>query len=276
MTMTQWLQEAYNELLKIGIPSARLDAELILADSLQRDRTYLHAHSDDSLEASVEVAADAQLIRRLGRQPIAYLIGRKEFYCRDFTVSAATLIPRPESEAIIDTLKDLLSTDRSPSSNRPLRLVDVGTGSGCLGITAKLEIPELEVSLLDISQPALEIAHQNAERLKADVTIISSNLLKAYQLKANIIIANLPYVDRTWHCSPETAFEPEIALFADDAGLTLIKQLIDQTPAKLRPSGLLILEADPRQHQAIIDYADKRGLGLVLIQDYCLVLRGRL
>ena len=127
--------------------------------------------------------ANARLRLRLEHVPLAYILGYRDFYGRRFTVSPQVLVPRPESEAIIELLKELGVSGK---------LLDIGTGSGCLGITAKLEIPKLNVILSDISQPALRVAHQNAEKFQADVALIKSNLLRAVTGKFDIIIANLP------------------------------------------------------------------------------------
>ena len=142
-----------------------------------------------------------------------------------------------------------------------------------MGITAKLEISKLNVILSDISQPALRVAHQNAEKFQADVALIKSNLLRAVPGKFDIIIANLPYVDRSWQRSPETNHEPALALFAKDEGLALIYQLIDQLPAHLNPGALIFLEADPRQHDAIIAYAGSHQLRHKLTRGFIVVLQ---
>ncbi len=268
-----WLKAAADALKSVGIASSRLDAELILAHSLLQDRTYLHAHSDDELKPDVQEIADTQLALRLTRVPIAYIIGQKEFYGRDFTVTPATLVPRPESEAIIDTLKNLVSKNSDLPDGSRLRLIDVGTGSGCLGITAKLELSKLDVTLSDISGSALAVAQANATRLQADVTILESNLLQGYRKQADIIIANLPYVDASWDRSPDTIHEPQVALFAGDGGQALINQLINQAVNILSASGLLLLEADPVQHESIAVYAHHKGFELVAKHDYCLALK---
>jgi release factor glutamine methyltransferase len=193
-----WLQRAARELRSAGISSAKLDAEIILAHTLRRPRTYLHAHDDELLTSRQLEIADARLRLRLDRTPVAYIIGHKEFYGRKFRVTPATLIPRPESEIIIELLKEILPTNLPLLREIPKRLVDVGTGTGCLGITAKLEFPELDVALLDISRHALNIAELNAKKLQAEVTIERSDLLSQYPLQADVIIANLPYVDPEW------------------------------------------------------------------------------
>ena len=268
-----WLKSAADALRVAGIASARLDAELILAHALRKDRTYLHAHSDDDLESALQEMADAQLALRLTHVPIAYIVGYKEFYGRQFTVTPATLVPRPESEAIIDTLKNLVSKNSDLPEGSRLHLIDVGTGSGCLGITAKLELVNVEVTLSDISGPTLVVAQANATRLRADVSILESDLLQSYHTQADIIIANLPYVDPSWDRSPDTVHEPSIALFAGDGGQALINQLIDQAVNTLNTSGLLLLEADPMQHESIAVYAHQRGFELVAKHDYCVALK---
>jgi release factor glutamine methyltransferase len=153
-----------------------------------------------------------------------------------------------------------LPKNESLLSENPLKLVDVGTGSGILGITAKLEHPELDVTLADVSRHALKVAEQNAHTLHADVTPVQSNLLANYPFVADIIVANLPYVDPEWERSPETDHEPALALFAQKNGLALIFELLLQTKTKLALGGTLILEADPEQHPAIQKEAIKNGL----------------
>lgn len=268
-----WLQDAANQLAEVGISSAKLDAEIILAHTLRQNRTYLHAHDDELLSPRQVEIADARLQLRLDRTPIAYIVGHKEFYGRLFKVNPATLIPRPESETIITLLKELTAQTTIHLSDTPKRLVDVGTGTGCLGITAKLEVPELEVTLVDISRQALKVAETNAVALHADVAITRSDLLLEYPFVADYIIANLPYVDSIWERSPETHYEPSLALFADDEGLALIYKLIDQAPSHLVTGGYLLLEADPRQHDAIIRYTKRQQFRLCEIRDYIILLQ---
>ncbi len=259
MTIEEWLKDASKELEGAGIPSARLDAELILSHTLREPRTYLHAHGDQTLDGRQEDIANARIELRLGHTPVAYIIGHKEFYGRRFKTTPAALIPRPESEAFIEALKSIMPADL-PLVKDNKRLVDVGTGTGILGITAKLEYPDLDVTLIDISQHALNLAKQNAQLLGVDVQIIKNDLLRDYGLPIDIIVANLPYVDRSWDVSPETHAEPEIALYANDDGLALIRQLINQAAQLLRHGGSILLEADERQHAAIIQMASEYKL----------------
>ena len=268
MIISEWLKIATKSLKTANIPSARLDAELILANTLRKNRTYLHAHLDEEIDPRRFDIANARLDLRLDRVPIAYILGYKEFYGRKFTVSPSVLIPRPESEDLISLFLELTAGEIAEKV-----LIDVGTGSGCLGITAKLERSNLSVILSDISKPALNIAEKNANALNADVHIQQQSLLNGQLKPVDYIFANLPYVDENWDVSPELQYEPEIALFAEDEGLKLILQLISQAPKCLTPDGLLFIEADPQQHNRIIDEATKKGFIKERISNYILVLR---
>lgn len=268
MIISEWLKIAAKSLKIANIPSARLDAELILANTLRKNRTYLHAHLDEEIDPRRFDIANARLDLRLDRVPIAYILGYKEFYGRKFTVSPSVLIPRPESEDLISLFLELTASEITEKV-----LIDVGTGSGCLGITAKLERSNLSVILSDISKPALNIAEKNANALNADVHIQQQSLLNGQLKPVDYIFANLPYVDKNWDVSPELQYEPEIALFAEDEGLKLILQLISQAPRCLTPKGLLFIEADPQQHNRIIDEAVKNGFVKERVLNYILVLR---
>ena len=268
MIISEWLKTATKSLKNIGISSARLDAELILANTLRKNRTYLHAHLDEEIDPRRFDIANARLDLRLDRVPIAYILGYKEFYGRRFTVSPSVLIPRPESEDLISLFLELTASEIVEKV-----LIDVGTGSGCLGITAKLERSNLSVILSDISKPALNIAEKNANALNADVHIQQQSLLNGQLKPVDYIFANLPYVDKNWDVSPELQYEPGIALFAEDEGLKLILQLISQAPRCLISEGLLFIEADPQQHNRIINEAVKNGFVRERVLNYILVLR---
>ena len=264
MKIKDWLSQAEKRLRDADIPSARLDAELVLSHSLGRNRTWLAAHADDEVFASKSSEAEAHLAEREKRIPLAYLLGYKEFYGRRFTVTSDTLVPRPETETLVELVKKYELGGK---------VIDVGTGSGCLGLTIALET-DSELVLCDVSDVALEIAQKNATYLDVkNVVFMHSNLLLDVHEKFDLIAANLPYVDRDWQRSPETEHEPALALFADDGGLELIKKLIDQAPEHLNPGGHLLLEADPEQHQAIVSYAT--AFDLVEAVDYAVLLKLR-
>lgn len=271
-SIASWVTAATKQLLDAGIVSARLDAELIMSHTIRKGRTYLHAHGEEEIDSRYLDILDTRLALRLDRVPIAYIIGHKDFYGRRFKVTPATLIPRPESETMIDFLKEAARQTHLPLTQPAHRLIDVGTGSGCLGITAKLEIPELDVTLSDTSRHALTVAEENAARLRAAVTTLKSNLLQSYPFQARYILANLPYVSQSQEVSPETQHEPAAALFAEDDGLLLIFRLLDEAPTHLTSDGILLLEAEPRQHERIIAYAKTRGFTLQRSQDFIVQL----
>ncbi len=259
MTIAEWLKDAANELADNLFPTARLDAEVILAHTIRKNRTYLHAHGDDELSARNEDIANARLELRLDHVPIAYIIGHKEFYGRRFAITPAVLVPRPESEELITILKTLLPASAALPGVAAKRLVDIGSGSGCLGITAKLEFPELDVALVDTSRHALGVAEKNAATLGADVETYVSDLLNDYPYSPDLIIANLPYVAREWDVSPELLHEPEEALYADDDGLSIVKRCIEQVARRAKPGAYLLLEADTRQLATIAAFAGRHG-----------------
>jgi len=267
MNISEWLKNASVALVGARIATAKLDAEILLAHTLRKSRTFLHAHGDEVISPRNQEIADARLQLRCDRTPIAYIIGHKEFYGRLFSVTPSTLIPRPESETIIELLHAIVPQNQSLFPET-IRLVDVGTGSGCLGITAKLEFPDLDVTLLDTSRHALRVAEKNARKLAADVSLETSDLLTKYPFQPHIIVANLPYVDAEWERSPETDYEPADALFAREHGLYLIRVLIEQSRAKIQPGGAILLEADPRQHSAIKRMADENGFSVRTIRGF--------
>lgn len=238
MNVSSWLKRAATSQI------SHLDAELILAHALHKERVFLHAHPDYELTESEQKKAEDYLKRRQNHEPVAYILGSKEFYGREFAVTPDTLIPRPETEAIIDLVKEL-------SLEKP-KILDVGTGSGCIAITLKLELPESDVMAVDISEKALAVAEKNANNLHANLEFKKSDLLKNVDEKFDIIVANLPYVDKNWDwLSPELDFEPETALYSEDFGLKDIKNLILESNTKLAEQGKLILESDISQHKAI-------------------------
>lgn len=258
MNIDDWLKQATYTLQKSGISSYRLDAELLLAAAIKKERLYLHAHGDDTLTDQQLTTANALLERRKQRVPMGYILGHKEFYGREFAVSPDVLIPRPETETLIELLPDLPECV----------MIDIGTGSGAIAVTAKLEHPAWAVTGCDIDEDALLVAAQNADRLGAGVTLRHSDLLTNIDGMFDVIAANLPYVDREWERSPETDYEPALALFADDHGLALIDKLLQQVPTLLNPHGQVLLEADPEQHAAIIALAKQNSLRHIRTEGY--------
>lgn len=261
----EWLRTAEMRLQATNIPSARLDAMLLLSDALQKSKSWILAHGEEVVPRQVLDELEQKLQRRLKREPMAYIRGYQEFYGHNFHVNQQTLIPRPETEVLVDELQSIAIKNGDI-------LVDVGTGSGCIAITAKLEHPELKVYALDISEPALAVAKQNATRLQANIAFRQTDLLQTTTLPQpiSIITANLPYVDRRWQISPEVSFEPPLALFASTNGLSLILKLLAQSAKLLRPKGHLLLEADPRQHADIAHSALNLGFEQQRVEGFML------
>ena len=188
------------------------------------------------------------------------------FYGRDFTINKDVLNPRPETEQIVDEVlricgKPILpGVKPEPAKLNPkgLKILDIGTGSGCIAITLKKELPKADIYASDISEKALKIAQKNAASHNTAIIFIISHLLEKVNFTPDIIVANLPYVDRNWDWLDQESLkeDPDLALYAPDGGLALIKELIDTATSKY-----LILEADPSQHKEIINYAkDKYSL----------------
>ncbi|HEX4662349.1 MAG TPA: peptide chain release factor N(5)-glutamine methyltransferase, partial [Candidatus Saccharimonadales bacterium] len=221
MTLAQALTDATKRLQAADITTARLDSLVLLSHLVDKDKSWVLAHTDEEVTTSQQELYMAQLTRRESHEPLAYILGYKEFYGHDFIVTSAVLIPRPETESLVDLLADL-----QPQPEQ--RLLDVGTGSGAIAISCKLRWPDLAITATDISPAALAVAAQNASALHADITLRESNLLQSVGGPYDYIVANLPYVTRSWQRSPETNYEPAEALFASDDGLALIKKLMTQ------------------------------------------------
>lgn len=264
MTITEFLRETAAAFGNAGILSARLDAQVLLERALRQNKAWLLAHGEEEVDPEKLILLHEQARRRAAREPLAYILGAQEFYGRKFAVTPDVLIPRPETETIIEELRSLPIPDNAV-------VLDVGTGSGAIAITAELEMPHLHTEACDISEAALAVAAQNAERLGANVRFFTSDLLAHADHPYDVIIANLPYVARDWDRSPETNFEPSLALFAEDTGLALIKKLIAQAPNYLNKTGFLMLEADPRQFARIkktaagnFNYVRSNGFTIIL------------
>ena len=265
MTIDEFVRVATAQLDQAGIKTARLDVLVLLSDEIRQDKAWILAHGDMELTPTQLSNLHSKLACREAREPLAYIRRIQEFFGYAFTVTPDVLIPRPETEMLVELLLDL---PLGPKAT----VIDVGTGSGAIAISIKRARPDLHIYATDISDAALAVARRNAERLQAEIWFTKSDLLANVPTQeADCIIANLPYVDKSWQRSPETAFEPGLALFADNDGLELIARLIAQAAHFLKPGGYLLLEADPKQLEAIAIYAKANGFTTKHIQDYSLV-----
>jgi release factor glutamine methyltransferase len=265
MEQGHWLQATTNKLserIAEGVTNPRLDSLLLLELVTNKNRAHLLAHPETILSKQQINKLTKHLNKRLQGQPMAYILGNKEFYGHTFIVNKNVLIPRPESEIIIEVFKRQITSSTK-------QILDIGTGSGCLAITAKLAYPRLCVHACDVSSKALQVATSNGRLLGANVTFFKSNLLANIATKYDVIIANLPYIPNEYKVSSDVLAEPKIALFSGPSGLALIKKLLSQCHRGLNPGGLIIIESLPFQHSETIKLAHNNGL--VLVDSYGLV-----
>ena len=232
------------------------DETIIRSHVTGKTKEFLTAHPEWRGDTKEEKTIDGYLQRRNMGEPLAYILGFKEFYGRKFKVSPDVLIPRPETENLVDVAISL----------KPKKVLDVGTGSGCIAISLALELPNSTVSGVDISDEALKVAKDNILALKVKVDFYKSDLLdNVKNEKYDLIIANLPYVNKDWYWIDENLkYEPKEALFASDNGLQVIKRLVVETQeyfTKSKTAGdkRLLLEADPCQRKEIVKFAKKFG-----------------
>lgn len=275
MTIGQWLASSATQFLnQAQVSQPKLEAELILASVLKTDRIKLHAHPEKALSEQEQLLANQWLEKRLAGFPLAYLTSKKEFYGQNFVVTPDVLIPRPESEAMVEAAHNFAKTILNPN------ILDLGTGSGAIGISLAqsldTEHKSYSLTLADISSSALTIAQQNARRrLNTKAKFVTSDLLAQIDDQFDIILANLPYVNPKWKSNQNLKHEPALALFAKDNGLQIIKRLIKSLASDkahcLAPSGKLFLELDHRQQKAVTDYLAKHDFAIIDLSDYLIV-----
>jgi len=273
MTVLEVLQSTTAYFQKRNIDSPRLNAEHLLAHVLGRKRMELYLDFDGGLRES-QLAPLRELVKRRGlREPLQHLLGTVEFCGRSFRCDKRALVPRPETEQLVELLISHLKSDISYS-----RMVDVGTGSGVIGLTLAAEFPKAEIVGADISEDALVLARENAERLglRDRVRFLRSNLLESVQPGFDVIVANLPYVsteDRA-NLSREVLHDPEVALFAGARGDELVRQLIAQVPSWLQPGGMLAMEIGIGQSETLVAaLAEKNYRDISTEKDYSGVIR---
>jgi len=225
-----------------------MNAELLLMFILGCDRAYLHAHPERKLAHDEQSCYDQALSERARGMPAQYLTGHQEFWGMDFIVTPAVLIPRPETEHVIETVLQLELADRSARPTRTLRIADAGTGSGCIALALAKELPQAEIHATDISSAALEIARANAARHQFDgrIQFHETDLLQGLEPNEfDIVVSNPPYVGESEEDQVQLEvrkFEPRHAVFAGTTGLEVIARLIPQAYDRLRPGGWLVME----------------------------------
>jgi release factor glutamine methyltransferase len=242
------LKSAADRLAAAHVGSPRMNAELLLMFTLGCDRAYLFAHPERELAVEEQARYEEALNQRARGMPAQYITGHQEFWGMDFILTPAVLIPRPETEHVIETVLDLARVGRAPSPANSLRIADVGTGSGCIALALAKELPQAEIHATDTSPAALEIARANAARLQLEnrVHFLETDLLQGFDAGTfDFVVSNPPYVGESEEDQVQLEvrkFEPRSAVFAGPTGLEVIARLIPQARAVLRPGGWLVME----------------------------------
>jgi release factor glutamine methyltransferase len=256
--LKQALASAITRLTADHTPSPRMNAELLLIFTLNCDRAHLYAHPERELNGDEQTRYDAALAERARGVPAQYITGHQEFWGMDLIVSPAVLIPRPETEHVVETVVDLARGMRDGGQECPphtglphtsaLRIADVGTGSGCIALALAKELPGAEIHGIDVSSAALEIARANAARhqLESRIHFRQADLLAGIEPGSfHFIASNPPYVGEAEEDSVQLEvrkFEPRSAVFAGHSGLEIISRLIPQAHPALKPGGWLVME----------------------------------
>jgi len=240
-----------------SIDNPRLDAELLLSAALGLPRIQLYARFDQPLTPQEREAARALVRRRLAREPVAYILGKKEFWSLELEVGPDVLVPRPDTELMVERALELVG------SEVPAQVIDVGTGSGAVALAFKSERPAATVHGSDISAAALAVARSNAERLQLDVTFHEADLFPDAPARFDLVLANLPYipsadVDRLM---PEVSrHEPRLALDGGPSGLTFIERLVDALGPRLSSGAYVLLECGSDQTDEVAKRLETAGM----------------
>jgi release factor glutamine methyltransferase len=243
------LAEAERVLDGAGVASARLDAEVLLAAAIRQDRTGLYTRLPDPVSDDVLDRFSAMMRRRAQREPIAYITETREFWSLPFIVMPAVLIPRPETELIVQAACELLAERRDPV------VCDVGTGSGCIAIALAHEHPGVRIVATDVSPAALQIARRNAalHGVAGRVRLVCTDLFEAFAADADfdLVVSNPPYVPTRAPLMEESSYEPQEALLAGELGLDTICRLLQRVGARLRGHAHLVMELGDGQEAAV-------------------------
>ena len=240
MQVREALKHGVEQLTASSVGSPRMNAEVLLMFTLACDRAYLFAHPERDLTRDEQLRYEESLSERAAGKPSQYITGHQEFWGMDFIVSPAVLVPRPETEHVIEAVLPLAREIKHP------RIVDVGTGSGCIALALAKELPDAEIHATDISEPALEIARANAARLglHARVQFHHSDLLAGFApATLDFVVSNPPYVGDSEEIDREVfEHEPRSAVFGGPTGAEVFERLIPQAREHLKPRAWLVLE----------------------------------
>jgi len=264
------LREAFAQLRAAGVPSHTLAAELLLMHALGRDRTWLYAHPEEAIADSDAQLFSSLIARRAAGEPTQHLTGKQEFWGLEFEVTPDVLIPRPETEHVIEVALDRLAVReiragrKQTFSGEGLQIADIGTGSGCIAVALAKELPGARIYATDISSATLAVACRNAARHSVSdrIHFLESNLLDEashLQLFFDLIVSNPPYIGRREAVTlmrEVRDHEPEVALYGGEEGYELYADLIAQAAAHLKPGGILVLELGHNSLPAVQPFLD--------------------
>jgi release factor glutamine methyltransferase len=262
-TIDDALAWGVDRLYHASIPSERMTAQLLLAHVLGVERTAVVAHPEREIGDEEADAYKAAVERRAAGTPYQYIVGKQEFYGRDFEVTPDVLIPRPDTEVIVDGAKDFWKT---LSDREGRRVLDLGTGSGAIAVTLALELDGARVVASDVSAAAVRVARRNAVRNGANVDLAIADLVEAFSGPFTIIATNLPYIPATVVEGLQIEVrdhEPRVALVGGPDGLDLYRRFFDDLPRVLAPDGIVLCECGFTQSEALEALAAERGLRFV-------------
>jgi release factor glutamine methyltransferase len=242
LTVLEVLKLASEHFQKHGSDSARLDAEVLLAHTLGLRRLDLYLKFDRPLSEAELVKYRSLTAKRAKGEPVAYLVGHKEFMGLDFIVTPAVLVPNPDTEVLVQRAVEI-----AREAGRPLRMADVGTGSGCIAIAVAHYAPDVEVVASDVSEDALEVAARNvaAHTLGDRVQLVCGDLTAPLAGSFDLVCANLPYVAEGSRLPAEVVAQPARALYAEQDGSALVTRLLAEAPPRLNAGGRVLAEIDP-------------------------------
>lgn len=257
-TVREFLHQTQHTLEASGIPDARLEAEVMLMNVMQMPRQGLFSQQETEGSAQQETELAQMLERRLKREPLAYILGYKEFYGVNLLVTSRVMIPRPETEALVE---HTLFMSLMGMETRELVIADVGTGSGAIAVNLAIHLPAARIYALDNADAVLDVASYNirAHNVADRVTLCKGDLLEPLPEPADLIVANLPYIpsERIPTLQPEIQWEPREALDGGLDGLDLIRRLLTQATEKLKEHGVILLELDPEQVPTVEEMAQR-------------------
>jgi release factor glutamine methyltransferase len=264
MKINDWLLKATKKLEDTGIGTARLDCLVLLEDVTGKDRAWVLAHPEFILSVNQISRLDKLIKPRQKHIPLAQVRGKTEFYGREFTINKDVLEPRPESETMIEVLKSLKLLKNS-------LVADIGTGTGALAITAKLEKPSFEVIATEIDPKCIKIAKQNAKKHHTDIRVLKGNLLEPLSpltSRLSALLCNLPYVPDSYKINQAAANEPKIAIFGGHDGLELYRQLFTQIDSLIEKPQFILTESLPFQHSDLKNIAKKHSYSQLKEDDF--------